>query len=59
MHGNGKDHLGLFFTIRKVSMMNVSNNLGAVKNSLQKIVYNRERFPKCTWFRYFFLEEIS
>ena len=52
---DAKGHSGLFNTMGKGAMINVSKNLGIVTNSSTKteIVSTGERMPKCTWFRYF------
>ena len=51
----GKMHSGMFLTMGKGAMMNVSKKLGVVTASSTetKIVADGEIFPKCSWFRYF------
>ena len=55
VHVDGKGHYGLYLTMGRGAMMNMSKKLGVVTNSSTEIeiVSTRERFPKCTWFRYF------
>ena len=59
MHTNCKRHSGLFVTQGKGAMINVSKKLGLVTNSSTEteIVATGERLPKCTWFRYFRIEQ--
>lgn len=47
-----KGHAGLFLTMGKGAMLNVSKKLGLVTNSSTEteIVSTGERMPKCTWF---------
>lgn len=55
VHADAKGHSGLFNTMGKGAMINVSKKLGIVTNSFTEteIVSTRELMPKCTWFRYF------
>ena len=50
-----KGHSSMFLMMGRGGMINVSKKLELVITSLieTKIVANRERFPKCSWFRYF------
>ena len=59
VHTNCKGHSGLFVTQGKGAMINVSKKLGLVTNSSTEteIVATGERLPKCTWFRYFRIEQ--
>ena len=55
VHADCKGHAGLFLTMGKGAMINISKKLGLVTNSSTEteIVSTGERMPKCTWFRYF------
>ena len=59
VHSNCKGHSGLFVTQGKGAMISVSKKLGLVTNSSTEteIVSTGERMPKCTWFRYFRIEQ--
>ena len=59
VHSNCKGHSGLFVTQGKGAMISVSKKLGLVTNSSTEteIVATGERLPKCTWFRYFRIEQ--
>jgi hypothetical protein len=59
VHSNCKGHSGLFLTQGKGAMINISKKLGLVTNSSTEteIVSTGERMPKCTWFRYFRIEQ--
>ena len=59
VHANCKGHSGLFVTQWKGAMISVSKKLRLVTNSSKEteIVYTGERMPKCTWFRYFRIEQ--
>ena len=50
VYNDAKDHSGIFVTMGKGAMINISKKLGIVTNSSTetKVVSNRERFPKCT-----------
>ena len=56
VHVDGKTHSGMCLTIRKGTMMNVSNKLGLVTLSStdNEVVSDGER---CSWFRYFSLAQ--
>ncbi len=55
MHSDGKGHSGLFVTMGTGAMINVSKKLGVntVNSTETEIVSTGERFPKCSWYRYF------
>jgi hypothetical protein len=59
VHSNCRGHSGLYVTQGKGAMINVSKKLGLVTNSSTEteIVATGERMPKCTWFRYFRIEQ--
>jgi len=48
-------HSGLFVTMGTGAMINVSKKLGVnkVSSTETEIASTGERFPKCSWFRYF------
>ena len=50
VHNDAKGHSGIFVTMGKGAIINISKKLGIVTNSSTetKVVSNRERFPKCT-----------
>ena len=55
MHIDRKGHSGLYLMIGRGGMINVLKKLGLViMSSIEtEVVADRERFPKCSWFRYF------
>ena len=55
VHADGKGHSGLFVTMGTGAMINISKKLGVntVSPAETEIVSTGERFPKCSWFRYF------
>ena len=59
VYSDGKCHSGMFVTMGHGAMINVSKKLGLVTTSSTEteVVSNGERFPKCTWFRYFRLAQ--
>ena len=59
VHADGKGNSGMFLTMCKGAMMNTSKNLGVVtiSSTETEIVDDRERFPKCSWFRCFRLAQ--
>ena len=59
IHADGKEQSGLFLAIGRGAMISVSKKLGLVTTSSTKteVVSNGQRFPKCTWFRYFRLAQ--
>ena len=59
VHADCKGHAGLYVTMGKGAMINVSKKLGLLTNSSTEteIVSTGERMPKCTWFRYFRIEQ--
>ena len=59
VNNDGRGHSGLYLTMGKGAIMNVSKKLGLVTTSSTEIevVANGERFPKCSWFRYFRLTQ--
>jgi hypothetical protein len=59
VHTDCKGHAGLFLTMGKGAMINISKKIGLVTNSSTEteIVSTGERMPKCTWFRYFRIEQ--
>ena len=50
VHADGKGHTGLFLTMGKGAMVNVSKKLGVATTSSTEteVASNGERFPKCT-----------
>ena len=58
-HDDAKGHSGLYVTMGRGGLINQSKKLGVVINSSTEteIVSTGERFPKCTWFRYFRLAQ--
>ena len=59
VHTDCKGHAGLYLTMGKGAMINISKKIGLVTNSSTEteIVSTGERMPKCTWFRYFRIEQ--
>ena len=59
VHNDCKGHSGLYLTMGKGAMINVSKKLGLLTNSSteSEIVSTGERLPKTTWFRYFRIEQ--
>ena len=57
VHDDGRGYSGLHVTMGRGGIINQSKKLGVVMTSSTetKIVSMEERFPKCTWFRYFCL----
>ena len=55
VHEDSKGNSGIFVTMRRGNMLNVLKKLGLITTSFTKteVVSTGERFPKCTWFRYF------
>ena len=55
IYDGGKCESGLFFNVRRGSMINQSKKLGVVTVSSTKaeIAFTGESFPKCAWFHYF------
>ena len=55
VHADSKGHAGLFLTMGKGAMVNVSKKLGVVTTSCTEteVMSNGERFLKCTWFQCF------
>ena len=55
MHANGRGNSCFLVTMGKGNTMNASKKLGlnTVSSKKTEVVSNGERFPKCTWFRYF------
>jgi len=55
VHSDGKGHSGLFVTMGTGAMINASKKLrvDTVSSTEPEVVSTGERFPKCTWFRYF------
>ena len=58
-HMDARGHSGLFVTQGKGAMISVSKKLGVATTSSteSEIVSTGERLPKCTWFRYFRIEQ--
>jgi hypothetical protein len=52
VHTDCKGHAGLYLTMGKGAMINISKKIGLVTNSSTEteIVSTGERMPKCTWF---------
>lgn len=59
IHADGKGHSGMFVTMGREDMINVSKKLGLVTTSSTEtdVMSNGERFPKFTWFRCFRLAQ--
>ena len=59
VHSDARGHSGLFLTMGRGAMINVSKKLGvnAGSSTETEVVSNGERFPKCTWFHYFRLAQ--
>ena len=55
VHSDGKGNSGLHVTMGREKIINQSKKLGVVTNSFAEteIISTGQRFPKCTWFRYF------
>ena len=55
IHTDAKGHSGLYATMGKGAMINVSKKLGlnTLSSTETEIVSTGERLPKCVWFRYF------
>ena len=59
VHMDARGHSGLYLTLGKGAMINVSKKLSVATTSSTEteIVSTGERLPKCTWFRYFRLAQ--
>ena len=59
VHSDGRSHSGAFVTMGTGSIMNVLKKISLVTNRSTKteVVPTGERFPKCTWFRYFHIAQ--
>ena len=59
VHDDAKGHSGLYVTMGRGGLINQSKKLGIVtiSSTETEIVSTEERFPKCTWFRYFWLAQ--
>ena len=59
VHGDCKGHSGLFLTLGRGAMINVSKKLRlvTVSSTETEIVSTGERMPKATWFRYYRLAQ--
>ena len=59
MHEDGKAHSGLFATMGKGAMINISKKLGLVTTSSaeKEIASTGERHPKCAYFRHFRMDQ--
>jgi len=58
-HVDAKGHSGLFATLGLGAMLNVPKKLGinTTSSTETEVVPAGERLPKCTWFRYFRIEQ--
>ena len=59
IHTDAKGHSGLYATMGKGAMINVSKKLGlnTLSSTETEIVSTGERLPKCVWFRYFRIQQ--
>ena len=59
MHSDRRGHSGLYLTMGRGGMINVSKKLGLVtlSSTETEVVADGERIPKCAWFRYFRLAQ--
>lgn len=59
VHVDAKGHSGLFATLGLGAMINVSKKLGinTTSSTETEVVPAGERLPKCTWLRYFRIEQ--
>ena len=55
IHTDAKGHSGLYATMGKGAMINVSKKLGlnTLSSTETEVVSTGERLPKCVWFRHF------
>ena len=55
IHTDARGHSGLYATMGKGAMINVSKKLGlnTLSSTETEVVSTGERLPKCIWFRYF------